>query len=819
MKTTLFSTLLILLIVSTLYLPKTFAQDYFKWNLPTGAKARLGKGYIYEIRYAPDGTLLAVASSIGVWLYDARTGEERNLLTDRTSSVHSVAFSPDGQTLASGGADGNIALWDANTGEYLKTLTGHRDVVRSLAFSPDGQTLASGGADDNIHLWDVATGEQSNILFTSDMEFVTSLAFSPDGQTLAGAEGRIPIDEVRVPIIGVFLVDDPPEREWDNIIRLWDANTGKEKNTLTGHTDVVVNLVFSPDGATIVSTSWDKTVRLWDANTGAEKNTLTGHTDIVANLVFSPDGAVIAGANWREIHLWDATTRTHLKTLTESITGESQRRHGLLDGARDVYPIYTPWLMDAVRSLAFSPDGQTLAGTNGGAIHLWNTDTWTYLKTFTKHTNLVNSLALSPNSAILASGGWKEVHLWDTDTGIHLKTLTKHTDVVTSLAFSPDGAKLASASGGEVHFWDTDTGTHLKTFTGPQNIVRTLVFGPDGTRLASVSWQEDYIVHLWDIVAGTHLKTLTEPGDFIRTIRSEDSLWDAPNSAPIQILTGPDRDSWALSTDGRISAGTGINGNIYLYGRATGTHLKTFIGHPERENHVAFSADNSTLVSSGIDGTMFLWDLTLVPIEKIPGDVNKDGIVNIQDLTLVAANFGQTGPNSADVNRDGIVNIADLVLVAGVIGTAATAPSVHLQTLAMLTAADVQQWLFQAQQLNLTDPVSQRGIRFLEQLVMALTPKETALLPNYPNPFNPETWIPYQLAEAAEVTLTLYAVDGTVVRTLELGHQPVGVYEDRHRAARWDGTNELGESVASGVYFYALTAGEFKATRKMLIRE
>ena len=137
----------------------------------------------------------------------------------------------------------------------------------------------------------------------------------------------------------------------------------------------------------------------------------------------------------------------------------------------------------------------------------------------------------------------------------------------------------------------------------------------------------------------------------------------------------------------------------------------------------------------------------------------------------------------------------------------------------MLTAADVQQWLFQAQQLNLTDPVSQRGIRFLEQLVMALTPKETALLPNYPNPFNPETWIPYQLAEAAEVTLTLYAVDGTVVRTLELGHQPVGVYEDRHRAARWDGTNELGESVASGVYFYALTAGEFKATRKMLIRE
>ena len=725
MKTTFFSTLLILFIVSTLYLPKTFAQDYFKWNLPTDAKARLGKGYIYEIRYAPDGTQLAVASSIGVWLYDARTGEERNLLTDRTSSVHSVAFSPDGQTLASGSVDGNIALWDANTGEYLITLTGHRDVVRSLAFSPDGQTLASGGANSDIHLWNVTTGEHSNTLFISDMEFVTSLAFSPDGQTLVGAAGRTPIAEVFVAEVFVLEVgdEDIPEPGWNNIIRLWDANTGKEKNTLTGHTDVVTSLVFSPDGATIVSTSWDRTVRLWDANTGKEKNTLTGHTDIVANLVFSPDGAVIAGANWREIHLWDATTGTHLKTLTESITGESQRGGGLLSGARDVYPIYTPWLMDAVRSLAFSPDGEILAGTNGGAIHLWDADTGIYLKTFTAHTNPVNSLALSPNGAMLASGGWKKVHLWDADTGIHLKTLTAHTDVVTSLAFSPDGAKLASASGGAVYLWDADTGTHLKTFTGPQSIVRTLVFGPDGTRLASVSLQENYIIHLWDIVTGTHLKTLTEPGDFIRTIQSGGSLWDAPNSAPIQILTGTDRDSWALSTDGRIRAGRDASDSILLSGRATRTSLKFFTGHSVRVNHVAFSADNSTLVSSSIDGTMFLWDLTSVPIEKIPGDVNKDGVVNIQDLTLVAANFGQTEPNSADVNRDGIVNIADLVLVAGVIGTATTAPSVHLQALAMFTTADVQLWLFQAQQLNLTNPISQRGIRFLEQLLTALTPK------------------------------------------------------------------------------------------------
>ena len=107
----------------------------------------------------------------------------------------------------------------------------------------------------------------------------------------------------------------------------------------------------------------------------------------------------------------------------------------------------------------------------------------------------------------------------------------------------------------------------------------------------------------------------------------------------------------------------------------------------------------------------------------------------------------------------------------------------------------------------------------LEQLLAVLTPKETELLPNYPNPFNPETWIPYQLAKPAEVNIAIYAADGKLVRTLELGHQPVGIYESRSRAAYWDGKNALGEPVASGLYFYTLTAGEFTATRKMLIRK
>ena len=131
----------------------------------------------------------------------------------------------------------------------------------------------------------------------------------------------------------------------------------------------------------------------------------------------------------------------------------------------------------------------------------------------------------------------------------------------------------------------------------------------------------------------------------------------------------------------------------------------------------------------------------------------------------------------------------------------------------------MQKWLTQAQHVNLTDATSLRGIRFLEQLLTVLIPKETVLLPNYPNPFNPETWIPYQLSKPADVTLTIYAVNGQLIRRLALGHQLAGTYQSRSRAAYWDGRNALGEPVASGLYFYTLTAGDFTATRKMLIRK
>ncbi len=215
------------------------------------------------------------------------------------------------------------------------------------------------------------------------------------------------------------------------------------------------------------------------------------------------------------------------------------------------------------------------------------------------------------------------------------------------------------------------------------------------------------------------------------------------------------------------------------------------------------------------------------PAEETVGDINRDGVVDILDLTIVGARFGQRGQNSADLNGDGLVDIVDLVLVAAAFSEEAEAPSLYPQPLGLLTAADLRRWLSQAQQLALTDPTYLRGIVVLEQLHAALIPQESALLPNYPNPFNPETWIPYRLAEDAFVTLTIYDQSGQVVRTLDIGHQIAGYYTDRMKAAYWDGKNEFGEGVASGVYFYHLSAGrsgrsvphrsDFSATRKMLI--
>ena len=199
------------------------------------------------------------------------------------------------------------------------------------------------------------------------------------------------------------------------------------------------------------------------------------------------------------------------------------------------------------------------------------------------------------------------------------------------------------------------------------------------------------------------------------------------------------------------------------------------------------------------------------------GDVNRDGSVSILDMILVAKHFGETAPTNpaVDVNRDGVVNVLDLIVVAQHFGeTTAASPALIAE---QLNPAMIQTWIAQAQVEDDGSLVFRQGIAKLQMLLDSLIPKETVLLANYPNPFNPETWIPYQLSTPAPVRLHIYAVNGQLVRYLDLGHQPAGIYQSRSRAAYWDGRNAVGESVASGLYFYTLTANDFTATRKMLI--
>jgi hypothetical protein len=254
---------------------------------------------------------------------------------------------------------------------------------------------------------------------------------------------------------------------------------------------------------------------------------------------------------------------------------------------------------------------------------------------------------------------------------------------------------------------------------------------------------------------------------------------------------------------------------------------------------ISCDEDNGIKVSERISYAIKIKDVFVTTHQSIiPEDVNLDGVVDILDLMEVASNIASVPDNPrADVNGDGSVNVQDLVQVyksdrwgkskeenevANLIkplNNANNPPALAPSITSNVDPATIQSWIDLAQVEDDGSAIFDRGIANLEALLNSKVPTKTRLLLNYPNPFNPETWIPYQLAETTNVVVTIYSVNGTPIRTLSLGHQPAGTYISKGRAAYWDGQNELGEKAASGLYFYMFTAGKFSATGKMLIRK
>ena len=830
--------IVILFLIFIPYLTNTFSQDYSQWELPDGAKRRLGKGYITgNMVFSPDSTRLAVASTIGIWIYDGKTGEELNLLTKHTGLIRSIAFSPDNKTLV-GSSGSEFYLWDVDSGKPKLTISAQKNYISDVAISPDGNLFATCGdwKDETVNLWDGVTGKLISSL-TGHSDDVYNIAFSPDGSMIASTG----------------------EDDDNNTVKLWDISTGQLITTINAGTDAWdLTIVFNPDGSTIASCKgmWDERIQLWDVASSSLRNTLIGHTGGVSSIAISPDGNTLAsGSIDRTICLWDVINGSHLTTLIEHT--------------------------DDVVSVTFSPDGNILAtGSKDGSVVLWNAQNNEKIIKITGHNEWINEFAFTPDGKTIVSGNRdRTVRLWDTQTGKNLNTLVGHNSPVVSIAISPDGQTIASggdlgpsingwfADDFSIKLWDVATGKNKKTLIGHYSSIYNLSFSLDGAILTSTA---DWDSILWDVKTGNPLWTLSGDRDnpmgritfspdgntFITAGKLGLQFWNLNTMQPIPSYTGlPEGYTYAIySPDGRTLAVSGMNPDIHLLNITSGANTTIQTGHtgrftipafsvdgktlatasfpndkiirfwdlernelkytinsnPDEVYKLIFSPDGKTFATTGKGGVIYLWNYPFA-IEQttLIGDVNSDGVVDISDLVLVAANFGQTGENAADVNGDGLVNISDLIAVAAAINTSNAAPS--------LNAESIQHWMTDAQHLQKNDLMIQKGIYNLEQLLNSFTPKTTTLLPNYPNPFNPETWIPYQLSEQSDVTLRIYTTNGHLIRTITLGIQQPGEYHSPSRAVYWDGKNELGENVSSGIYYYELTATDFSATRQMVI--
>ena len=503
-------------------------------------------GGIWSVAFSPDGQYLATGDTKGNILLRVKDNRLIHSFEGHNAWVVTVAYSPDGKTLASGSCDCTAKLWNVNTGECLHSLAEHEHEVWSVVFSPDGQTVATGCDDTQVRLWDVSTGRCLRV-FSGHKNLVTSVVFSHNGKKLFSGSH-------------------------DRTIKLWDLKTGKSKSFL-GHEKGVRSLSLSPDGQTLASSGNDGTIRLWDLQTGKCKQVLLGHDNGVWSVAFSPHGNLLASSSVdRTVRLWDLNTGECCKVFL----GHS----------------------NIVNSVAFSPTENLLAsGSHDQTIKLWNLEDaihkasgqYRCFKTIQGYNNQLLSIVYSQDGQTLISGGLSQlVKLWDLKNLVST-TLYEHDNWIWSVAYSPDGNFIASGSeDATIKVWDVNRNRVINTFTGHQAAVRTLAINADNI---IASGGEDTTVRLWNISTGKLVKTLSG---------HESQVW-----------------SVAYSPDGRVVASGSLDGTVRLWLVETGECLRILNDHTDWIFSVAFSSNNRILASASSDGTIRLWDFNTGKCQRV----------------------------------------------------------------------------------------------------------------------------------------------------------------------------------------------------------